>query len=133
MVTLDCKTRMLSGNGRRTRVRPIGVRIIQAMLAGVQTQYALVDAIWPNPDTSPQDETGNLRVQMRWLRQDFDAIGLPDAILNTRGIGYTLSVPVEVINAVDPIVIPGEFRAALRDILYSVHSPAAERLLEVVG
>jgi len=133
MVTLDCKTRMLSGNGRRTRVRPIGVRIIQAMLAGVQTQYVLVDAIWPNPDTSPQDETGNLRVQMRWLRQDFDAIGLPDAILNTRGIGYTLSVPVEIINAVDPIVIPGEFRAALRDILYSVHSPAAERLLEVVG
>lgn len=133
MVTLDCKTRMLSGNGRRTRVRPIGVRIIQAMLSGVQTQYALVDAIWPNPDTSPQDETGNLRVQMRWLRQDFDAIGLPDAILNTRGIGYTLSVPVEIINAVDPIVIPGEFRAALRDILYSVHSPAAERLLEVVG
>lgn len=133
MVTLDCKTRMLSGNGRRTRVRPIGVRIIQAMLAGVQTQYVLVDAIWPNPDTSPQDETGNLRVQMRWLRQDFDAIGLPDAILNTRGIGYTLSVPVEIIDAVDPIVIPGEFRAALRDILYSVHSPAAERLLEVVG
>ena len=133
MVTLDCKTRMLSGNGRRTRVRPIGVRIIQAMLSGVQTQYALVDAIWPNPDISPQDETGNLRVQMRWLRQDFDAIGLPDAILNTRGIGYTLSVPVEIINAVDPIVIPGEFRAALRDILYSVHSPAAERLLEVVG
>ena len=104
---LNPETRWLDHEGRRVRVSPTHVRILEILhdRKGVVPYSVFFDLALAG---GAEDEKGSLRVHLTHLRRALDGAGIPRLVGVAWGAGLHLLHPVELVRAQRDVVVPGD-------------------------
>ena len=85
----------LAHGDRRTTLSRMELRLLAALIdtaPGTISKQALIARLWPESTNRSESHDKSLKVWICQLRRHFAAVGVPDAIVTVRGVGYRLSV-----------------------------------------